>query len=956
MFSQTAFAALFLALAGTLCTSVQAAETNFYTLQDQWTKANKPQKTGKDQAVEEGFSKAFRNRYVRDENIPALTSPLVHRTLQEIISTPGGIEIEFNQTLLISGIGGLIKFIATDEGIVTLENVDSNTLKVQATGIGSTFVHVWNLPAGQASAPRRSTFSLRATQPTIVPNREQIRNRETIEKSRPFRISYENGRAASYNGDKFREAPRTSLDYSQSVGLTGDTPYGALSSHALTQKSRGKMLLTDAQVQLRDGKIGKFDNFNAAGGHSRVEPKMIVFPAARVMGGTLEHWSDDKKVNWSGFHGREESSAIGTLTPGVQSKRTLNSDLTGFVVDNQLNDNAKVRVGAFSGAGRSRPNELNKAGYGGQSELKFGEHFKMENELDFDNEKFANKHAFTARYEKIRIRNEFRDIPKKFYTLIGPPARQGEVGYLLDVSATPSEKWAMTGTFDLFRDRLIPNPEDPRRPNQHLDLALNYTPCSEVTYGWTLQDLDDTGRLGPSRFRNLGFQYNERIDLWGKKATIFSRYNHRISHILTNSLNDYRADQGVLGLYTKLFWGVNFSVQKEWNALEDIEVGRFTHPSTITYTFDTNRQLGDSPFFVEARLRLRDEEETEAPNSFMTGEDSAEFSGGIFYREYEDFEIFLTGSMTQYVAESLAVSSARVEAQFYTGMKCSLDTGFRWGAIGSFEGYVFKDQNGDGLKQPEEPGLAGMLVQCSDGKEATTDERGYYKISSVMGKKTVLTLDSSKIPYGFVPTGDSSVELDIVQKKTISADFGLTPRSDITGLVFNDVNGDGKYQSGEPGVGKVKLVLEGGENMRTSSSGTYTFSNAKAGPHTITLLVNSLPEGYLPTLAPKKAFTLFEGVRYELSFPLQAKRIVTGRVFIDQDHNGVLGEKDLPLPDVAVVLGALKTISDKEGWYLFDDIAPGDYLLQAEGGETAKLKMPVEPKTFSEMNLAVKGP
>ncbi len=949
MFSRTASAALLLSLAVTVCATVQAADSSFYTLQDQWTKANKPQKGGKDKAVEEGFSKAFRNQYVRESNIPALTPPSIHRTLQEVVSAPGGIEIEFNQTILISGIGGLLKFISTDEGIVTLENVNADTLKILATGIGSTFVHVWN-------ANGRSTFALRATQPTIIVNREQIRDREKIEKSRPFRISYENGRTSSYNGDKFREAPRASLDYSQTVGLTGDTPYGALSGHALTQKSRGKMLLTDAQVELRDGKIGKLDNFNAAGGHSRVEPELMVFPAARVMGGTIEHWSDDKKVNWSGFHGREESSAIGTLTPGVQSKRTLNSDLSGLVVDTQFNDNAKLHAGAFSGSGRSRPEELNKAGYGAQSELKFGQHFVMQNEADFDNEKFVNKHTFTARFEKIRVRNEFRDISKKFFTLIGPPSRQGEVGYLLDVSATPSQNWAMSGTYDLFRDTLIPNPEDPHRPNQHLDLALTYTPCSEVTYGWTLQDLDDTGRLGPSRFRNLGFQYNERIDLWGKKATLFSRYNHRISHILTNSLSDYRQDQGVIGLYTTLFWGLNFSVQKEWNALEDIEVGRFTHPSVMTYTLDTNRQIGDSPFFVEARLRFRDEEETEASNSFMTGEDSAEFSGGLFYREYEDFELFLTGSMTQYVAESLAVSSARVEAQFYTGMRYSLDTGFRWGAVGSFEGYVFKDQNGDGQRQPEEPGLAGMLVHSSDGKEATTDEDGHYAISSVMGKKAVLTLDSSKIPYGFVPTGDSSIELDIVQKKTMHADFGLTPRSDVTGLVFNDLNGDGKYQSGEPGVRKVKLALEGGEGVRTTSDGTYTFSNAKAGPHTISLSVASLPEGYLPTLAPKKEFTLFEGVRYELSFPLHAKRSVTGRVFVDQDRNGVLGSKDKPLPDVTVTLGTLKVTSDKDGWYLFDDIAPGDYVLLAEGGEAAKVQIPVEPKIFSEMNLAVKGP
>ena len=946
MFSRFAVSTLLLSLV--LASPCLAADVNFYSLKDQWAN-NKPEKTDKNSAIEEGFSKAFQNRTVREENIGVVTLPPVRRTLQEAVSASGGVEIEFNQTLIVDGIGGLVKFITTDEGLAILENVDADTLKILGTGIGTTFVHVWN-PQG------RSTFTLRVTQPKVTVSREQVRQRETLDKSRPFRLNYDNARSASYNGDKFRDAPRSSVDFSQNFGLSGDTPYGEASAHMLTQKARGKLLLTDAQVELKDGKIGRFDNFNATFGDKRVEPAFIVFPAARVRGGDVEHWSDDKRLTWDAFHGRENNSIFGTLTPGVESKRTLNSDLSGVSVDYRINDKAKVRTGVFSGSGRSRSDELNKAGYGFDSEVNIGEHHLLENETDFDNEKFAHKHSFTTRYEKLRVRHEFRDISKKFFTLVGPPTRQGEAGYILDVNATPSQQWAFTGTFDIFKDRLIPNPEAPDRLNAHTDLALNYYPCDEVNYSWTLQDMDDTGRLGPSRFRNLGFQYNERFDFWGRKATFFTRFNHRTNHTLTNSLNDYRQDQAVLGLYTSLFWGINFSLQKEWSALEDVEVSRYTHPAALIYTFDTNRQLWDTPFFAEARLRIRDEEETESVNSFMAGEDSTEISGGFFYREYEDLELFLTGSFTQYVPEGLSVTDARIEAQFYTGMRCSFDTGFRWGATGDFEGYVFKDANGNGQIEEGEPGMSGMGVQSSDGKEATTDENGYYKIPKVMGKKAVMTLDSTKIPYGFVPTGNTALELDIIQKKAQRADFGLVPRSDVTGIVFNDLNGDGKYQSAEPGVGKVKILLEKGETARTSPSGVYTFSNIMAGEHTASLSLSTLPEGYVPILVPKKSFTLFEGVRYELPFPLKAQHVVTGRVFRDENRDGVLDEKDVPLAGVKVSLDKQSMDSDKDGWYLFDEITPGDYTLSLAEGKPVKIKMPAEPKIFSEMNLPVLPP
>lgn len=940
-----------------LCGSTQpifAAEANFYTFQERWAKENKTQKSGKDKALEESFSNAFQNRTVRSEDIRVPAAPTLRRSLAEILSAGGTFELEMNQVLIIDRIGGLLKFVATDEGLVTLENVDSETLKLIGTGIGSTFVHVWN-------SSGRSTFALRVLPPKIIASRSQDREREALEKTRSFRLGYDNSRNASYTGEKFRAMPRSSVDFTQNARFDGDTPYGELSGHAQTQKSGGKTLLSDAQVVLKDGKIGRFDNFNAFAGDSQVKPDLLVFPGARIRGGVLEHWDDPKKTQWTGFYGRENSSLFGTITPGLQLKRTLNSYLSGGVIDHRLNDTAKVKAGYFTGTGKSRVDELNRRGMGVQTEVGLGPHAVMNNETDFDDEKFAHKHSFTTKFEKLRVKNEFRDVSKKFFTLTGPPSRQGEVGYLLDVSATPSEKWAYSGTLDIFRDRLVPNPEDPNGVNIHTDMVLNYFVCDDLNFTFNFQDLDDTGRLGPSRYRTTGVQYNERFDLWGKKATVFSRYNHRTNHLLTNSASDYRQNQVTLGFYTTLFWGINFSTQKEWNALEEPEISRYTHPSAITYTLDTNRQLWDTPFFAEVRLRIRDEEETESTNSFMAGEDSTEISGGLYYREYEDMELFITGSFTQYVAESLNVASARVEAQFYTGMRYNFDTGLRWGVVGSFDGYVYKDQNGDGVRQPYEPGLANMTVVSSDGKEALTDENGYYQLKAVTGKKVSLTLESSKIPYGFVPTNSVSQELDIKQNETQRSDFGLTPRSDVTGIIFNDLNGNGKYETSEPGVGRVKLTLESGQNARSSGSGAYTFSNVVAGEHTMSLVITSLPEGYLPSQALKKNFTLYEGIRYELHFPLRVKRTVTGRAFFDKNRNKIMDEGEEPLAEVPVSLAGQRVLTDKDGWYLFDDLNQGVYELAADGSKLPmgfkkpmpiKVELSIEPVTLTDLNIA----
>ena len=460
-----------------------SAEANFYTLNDRWVKENKPQKSGKDKAVEESFSRAFQGRTLREEDIRIPAAPTLRRSLEEVLSTQGTLEIELNQVLILERIGGLLKFVATDEGLVTLENVDSETLKLLGSGIGSTFVHVWN-SAG------RTTFALRVIPPKIIASQSQIRERQALEKTRSFRLGYDNSRSASYNGEKFRDMPRSSVDFTQNARFEGDTPYGELSGHAQTQKAVGKTLLSDAQVVLKDGNIGRFDNFNAAAGDSQIKPDLMVFPGARIRGGVVEHWDDPKKTRWTGFYGRENSSLFGTITPGLLSKRTLNSYLSGGVVDHRLSDTAKVKAGYFTGSGKSRADELNRRGAGVQTEVGLGPNVVLNNETDFDDEKFAHKHSFTTKYEKLRVKNEFRDISKKFFTLTGPPSRQGEVGYLLDVSANPSEKWAYSGQLDIFRDRLVPNPNDPNSVNIHTDMLLNYFPCDDLNFTINFQDLD----------------------------------------------------------------------------------------------------------------------------------------------------------------------------------------------------------------------------------------------------------------------------------------------------------------------------------------------------------------------------------------------------------------------------------------------------------------------------------
>ena len=451
----TFFFLIFLCSSGSLA---YPADTSFYTLSPKWEKANSSGIKKKD-ALDQGFSSALlRSVPPRVESGPP-SAPTINRTLEVLATTEKTIRLELNQSLIVRLKEPVVKFVATEDNRVTIETLAPEALGISGVGIGETFLHIW-------TASGRSTFQILVIPQKYVPSVEQTRQFEAVEKSRPFRIGYYATQDASYTGEKYRVAQRSNVNFYQTTSLEGDTPYGALSSHVSQQKDRDKFLLTDAQVYLQDAKIGRLTNFDIAGGDSQVSSGLMAFSGGRIRGVALRHWDDEDKLTVSGFYGREQSGIIGTLSPGIVSKRTSNSYLRGAVADYKLNENAKFKTGYFVASGTDRAADLNNRGMGTRADIKMG-HFLFSPEIGYDSRHFGNRHTVIFDTGKLRVRDEFRDINKHFQSLIGASAGQGELGNLLEVTADPFESLTLSGSLDIFRDRLIPNPEKPDEYNTH---------------------------------------------------------------------------------------------------------------------------------------------------------------------------------------------------------------------------------------------------------------------------------------------------------------------------------------------------------------------------------------------------------------------------------------------------------------------------------------------------------
>jgi len=92
--------------------------------------------------------------------------------------------------------------------------------------------------------------------------------------------------------------------------------------------------------------------------------------------------------------------------------------------------------------------------------------------------------------------------------------------------------------------------------------------------------------------------------------------------------------------------------------------------------------------------------------------------------------------------------------------------------------------------------------------------------------------------------------------------FGNTyekPRTEIMGMKWHDINGDGKIDVGEPGLAGVTIFLDLNDNgvfeeanephQTTNEQGHYRFSDLEAGTYVVREVV---PAGYQQTYPPVK--------------------------------------------------------------------------------------------------------
>ncbi len=207
----------------------------------------------------------------------------------------------------------------------------------------------------------------------------------------------------------------------------------------------------------------------------------------------------------------------------------------------------------------------------------------------------------------------------------------------------------------------------------------------------------------------------------------------------------------------------------------------------------------------------------------------------------------------------------------------------------SIAGTKFDDLNGNGVFDAGEPGINGVSIALSGPSgplTTTTTNGGTYSFGGLLpGSYTV----TETPPLGSQPTAPTSLGVTLTSGQDLGGqDFFNAYDASVAGTKFDDLNGNGVFDAGEPGINGVSIALSGPSGpltTTTTNGGTYSFGGLLPGSYTVT---ETPPLGSQPTAPTSLGVTLTSGQDLGgQDFFNAYDASVAGTKFDDLNGNGV---------------------------------------------------------------------
>ncbi|MBK8055291.1 MAG: carboxypeptidase regulatory-like domain-containing protein [Saprospiraceae bacterium] len=285
--------------------------------------------------------------------------------------------------------------------------------------------------------------------------------------------------------------------------------------------------------------------------------------------------------------------------------------------------------------------------------------------------------------------------------------------------------------------------------------------------------------------------------------------------------------------------------------------------------------------------------------------------------------------------------------------------------------YVWEDRNGNGVQDSGEPGIPGVTVMLEDASgnpardinnniitATTTGANGQYQFTNL--KPGVVYVVKFTTPSGYQPSsadrgGDDTKDSDANTstgktpgvtlesgQNNPTIDAGYYKPASLGDFVWDDTNGNGRQDAGEPGISGLTVTLTGtaGDgttvNLTTTTGpdGSYSFTNLKPGTYTVTFTkptgtaftgqdngTDDKDSDASPTTGSTTAITLVSG-QNNTTVDAGVTRPASLGDYVWEDRNGN-GVQDSGEPGISGVTVSLEDASGNPARDINNNIIPG---------------------------------
>jgi len=278
--------------------------------------------------------------------------------------------------------------------------------------------------------------------------------------------------------------------------------------------------------------------------------------------------------------------------------------------------------------------------------------------------------------------------------------------------------------------------------------------------------------------------------------------------------------------------------------------------------------------------------------------------------------------------------------------------------VSTLSGHVFVDTNNDGIRQPGEAPIAGVVVTLTGTDDAgnpvtrtaTTNADGEWIIDDLLSGTYELVetqpegyadgADSAGSAGGTVePDGDRIYDITL-PVGTDATDYAFGERGQsLTGTVYVDIDNNGSFGPEDRPLGGVVVELRtpNGELVATTTTnpdGSYSFGDIRGGDYVV---VEIQPEGYgdgRENPGNRVPVTIVHNETPPVVNFGERTGSLSGLVYNDTNNNGIRDANEPVIGGVTITLTGTDargepvtrtTVTQADGTYIFTDLQGGTY-------------------------------